>query len=260
MTTIPPPVVEESTASLPPKPPILADIAAVHHVLVSDAGVEDHSALWNPQEHLDRTGRRALWVALLSGSMFFIPVFGVWLRALLALVFLIAAVVNLSATVISIVRDWQLRRVHTLQELSQIAAHEEALILRLLPFPRAALLHVAATARARDARISQRLALLLGPNRAGGMLGALFLTLGILSAGKYLQDAKVTLPFFLVQVTSTMVLGVAATLFLLMIVLLLAGARVSRLSPTADLLERVAALQKHLAEEPGTGTQREGRG
>lgn len=229
----------------------LTNIGLIHQLLIDDAAKGADSAFWNPQARLERIGHYAASVALGSGSLYFIQVLPDWPRVFLALTMLVATVWALSSYAISIHRDWRNRRIDTMQELSGTAQQEGALIRQLLPYSRAALLHVAAGARARDGLIGQRVGLILGANRAGGLLGGLLLTLGIFSAGKYLQDNDATLPVLGITVTTNLIVGVAAILFLLVVVLLIATARVSRLGPTAELLERVAALQRNLADEVG---------
>ena len=105
---------------------------------------------------------------------------------------------------------------------------------------------MAASARAADQRVTSRIAFVLGPNRAGGLLGALFLVFGIFSAGKYLQDNKVQIPWFGVPITVDSILVVGAILLMGSSAILFAGASVIN---TADLLERVAALKKNIEED-----------
>ena len=128
-------------------------------------------------------------------------------------------------------------------------SRERPLVEALLPFSRAALLHVAASARAADGRVWSRISFFLGPNRAGGVMGALFLIFGIFSAGKYLQDQEVVLPLLETGLTADHVLTVGGGLLTLALALLLAGASVGSLNTLAELLERVAALKRNLAED-----------
>ncbi|MHA0048364.1 hypothetical protein [Deinococcus sp. PEB2-67] len=146
-------------------------------------------------------------------------------------------------------QEWTRRDVDTMANLIDAAQREQDLIRQLLPFSRASLLHVAATARAADNRVGIRLNLLLGANRAGGLLGGLLVLLGAFSAGKYLQDMQVTIPGLDLPITAS---GVIITVLLgygLIASLLFAGHSVNALPHYAELLERVAAMKKNLHDD-----------
>lgn len=259
MTSPPQPDLTERTGDAPlvfddadqeiPEQLVLTEIDAIHQRLIEDAKSKAGSAVHWETTRLERMSNIALVVAGGGLGLFMIEALPVGFRAFLAVIVLIAMVVSPSAMAIGVWRDWQNRRVATMQELTAVAYHERQLVHDLLRYSRPALLHVAASARALDQRITQRLAFVLGPNRANGLLGALFLILGIFSAGKYLQESRVAIPILNTAITSSHVLTIAAYLFFFTVMLLFAGARVSGLNPTAELLERVAALKKNLEEE-----------
>lgn len=146
-------------------------------------------------------------------------------------------------------QEWTRRDVDTMANLVDAARREQDLIRQLLPFSRASLLHVAATARAAEQRVGIRLNLLLGANRAGGLLGGLLVLLGAFSAGKYLQDMQVTVPGLGLPITAPGVIVTVLLGYVFVASLLLAGHSVNALPHYADLLERVASLKKNLHDE-----------
>ncbi|GGO37126.1 hypothetical protein [Deinococcus humi] len=186
---------------------------------------------------------------LLMSLAIAVPLLVFWQRLPLTVLIAICFVVLLGSAIVlwRLGREWSTRDVDTVAQLGEAAQRERDLIRKLLPYSRASLLHVAATARAADSRVGTRLTLVVGANRAGGLLGSLLVLVGAFSAGKYLQDMQVTL--FHMPITAS---GVIATVFLgycVVAALLLAGHSVNALPHYADLLERVAALKKNLAED-----------
>lgn len=178
-----------------------------------------------------------------------IPFGSTWVTLALALIALVLISICIWTEGSSIVREWQDRRADTLKQLQLGFSRERPLLEALLPYSRAALLHVAASARAADVRVWSRISFFLGPNRAGGALGALLLIFGIFSAGKYLQDQDVALPLLGTKITVNHILTVGGGLLAGALALLFAGASVHSLNSTADLLERAAALKKNFAED-----------
>lgn len=181
-----------------------------------------------------------------------LPITNVWVALVIAVTALMLVLFSIWLGGQSLLQEWRNRRVETLELLQGVAERERPLILALYAFSRPALLHAAASARAADQRVSSRLAFVLGPNRAGGLLGALFLVFGIFSAGKYLQENKVQIPWFGTPVTADSVLVVGAVLLVLSFAVLFAGASVASVVNVADLLERVAALKKNIDESEKT--------
>lgn len=232
---------------------LLAEIQTLHQVLIQDAQRRQRQ-----RTSITVAERRAFlaWIggAALLGVMK-LPFLSVW--AVLTIGVAALGLVTYSACIgaVTIWTEWRQRRQDTLIHLGQAAALEQDLIRDLLPYSRAALLHVAASARAADGRVGAAVSLYLGANRAGGVLGALFLVFGIFSAGKYLQDNRVALPLLDTQITADHVVMVGALLLLVSLALLLGAASVASLISTADVLERVAALKKNLAEDQKAATE-----
>ena len=159
--------------------PVLLETQAIHQVLHRAAQRRLSQKKGSPWETLLFLLSLIVGVALLL----------FWNRLPLAVLLVICAVVliNTLYTLRSAAQEWTRRDVDTMANLIDAAQREQDLIRQLLPFSRASLLHVAATARAADNRVGIRLNLLLGANRAGGLLGGLLVLLGAFSAGKYLQ-------------------------------------------------------------------------
>jgi hypothetical protein len=147
-------------------------------------------------------------------------------------------------------RNWIRRDVDALQQFQQVAERDRYLIEALWPFSRAALLHVTASARAADQQVSNRVAFVLGQNRAGGLLGLFLVALGGVTAGKYLEEKKVVVPWIELLITPGVVLAIMLFLFALGATVLLAGHSINALPHFAEFLERVASLKKNLAEDP----------
>lgn len=239
-----------------PHATLLQEIDDVHALLLTHARTRQRTSAPTTREQEERIGLLTWWGAVIGLVTLKVLTLNVWLAlaiALLALA-LVGASVYIGAT--SFWREWTRRRVETLESLTVASAGERPLITALLPHSRAALLHVAAAARAADARVGTRLHFLLGPNRAGGVLGALVLVLGIFSAGKYLQDNRVALPLMGTPITADHIVVIGATLLFTTVALLVAGASVASLNTVAELLERVAALKKNMADEPTSGEGR----
>ncbi|MDK2013986.1 MULTISPECIES: hypothetical protein [unclassified Deinococcus] len=217
--------------------PVLLETQAIHHVLHCAAQRRLDQKKGSPWETL------LFLLSLIVGAALLL----FWNRIPLTLLLVICAVILLSAlyTLRIAAQEWTRRDVDTMANLIDAARREQDLIRQLLPFSRASLLHVAATARAADNRVGIRLNLLLGANRAGGLL----VLLGAFSAGKYLQDMQVTIPGLDLPITAS---GVIVTVLLgygLIASLLFAGHSVNALPHYAELLKRVAALKKNLHDD-----------
>ncbi len=169
----------------------------------------------------------------------------------LLMVFVAAASTLVSGVILAVLtsRDWKRRHADTMAQFQRKSHHEEPLIRQLLPYSWAALLYVAASARAADQRVGHRVSLFLGQNRAGGLIGLLFLIFGTFSAAKFFDDHTTVVPGLKVPITPGAVLALAAILLFLAAGILMAGFSVSALGHHAELLERVAALKKNLVEE-----------
>ena len=154
-------------------------------------------------------------------------------------------------------RDWSRRGVKAAVDLGKAAAQERFLIRELLPYSRASLLHAAATARAAENRVAVRLTLFLGANRAGGLVGGLLILLGAFSAGKYLQDQQLIIPLLGLPVTASGIIASVLLGYLFIAALLFVGHSVNALPQYAELLDRVAALKKNLAEDEKDARERE---
>lgn len=234
---------------LEPRRELLDQIDDIHRVLLEDAEQNPETNPRLQDRPLEKVGLLT-WLGAIAGLLLVqVPFWPAWLALIFAVATLLLVAVSLSAGAVSSYQEWKRRRVDTLEKLQAASKHERQLMEQLLPYSRAALLHVAASARAADGRVGSRIAFFLGPNRAGGALGALFLIFGVFSAGKYLQDNAVQLPFLGAQVTVDHVLVAGLGLLGLALALLFAGASVNGLNRTADLLERVASLKKNHAED-----------
>ena len=225
---------------------LLDEIAAVQDVLVREASHQNPSKTAEPGS-TSRTVKFIGGGAILLWVLRLLPIWSLGSTLGLAVVSLLLAAAALVMLLTANFKMWKRRRVDTLQQLQQMTTLERPLVQALLPFSRAALLHVAASARAADQRVGQRIGFFLGPNRAGGLFGGLVLCFGIFSAGKYLQDNQVKVLGF--SVTSREVLWLGGMLLLSILALLLAHTSVSQLNTSAELLERVAALKKNAAED-----------
>lgn len=251
---------ESSPADAPSDPPasvqtLLTEIEALHKLLLKDA--EDGRGE-TAQAQRDPSYSRTVWTWWGTGVCLLllrIPLGSAWVTLALALIALVLISICIWTGGRSIIREWKDRRADTLRQLHVGFSRERPLLEALLPYSRAALLHVAASARAADNRVWSRISFFLGPNRSGGLLGALLLIFGIFSAGKYLQDQGVTLPLLGTKIilgtkiTVDHILMVGGGLWTAALALLFAGASVHSLNSTADLLERAAALKKNLAED-----------
>lgn len=167
----------------------------------------------------------------------------------LVLVLALAVLAGTLYTIINAAREWTRRDVDTMKQLIGAAAAERPLIRSLLPFSRASLLHAAATARAAEHRVGSRLTLFLGANRAGGLMGGLLVLLGALSAGKYLQDMQIIIPWLNTPMTATGVIATVLLAYGVIAALLFAGHSVNALPHYAELLDRVASLKKNLKDD-----------
>ncbi|WP_158679999.1 MULTISPECIES: hypothetical protein [Deinococcus] len=253
-TSIPEPDAYERSPDLPlthldPRRELLDQIDDIHRVLLEDAKQNPGTNPRLQDSPMEKVGLLT-WLGAIAGLLLVqVPFWPAWLALILAVATLLLVAVSLSAGAVSSYREWKRRRVDTLQRFQAASKHERQLVEQLFLYSRAALLHVAASARAADGRVGSRIAFFLGPNRAGGALGALFLIFGVFSAGKYLQDNAVQLPLLGAQVTADHVLVAGLGLLGLALALLFAGASVNSLNRTADLLERVATLKKDHAED-----------
>lgn len=253
------PEVELQSEGLPqiiiesPEERVLQEVADIHGVLLRFVGEseENHTALTD-REKKEQLATR-FWAGGVIGLLLLnLPITNPLVLLTVAMTTLILVLISIGIGGLSLHQEWRDRRVETLQLLQGAAERERQLIQTLCEFSRPALLHAAASARAADQRVTSRLAFILGPNRAGGLLGALFLVFGIFSAGKYLQDNQVEVPWFGTPVTADTIIVVGAFLLLSSFAVLFAGASVASVTTTADLLERVAALKKNIKDEKGT--------
>ncbi|GHF61033.1 hypothetical protein HNQ07_004103 [Deinococcus metalli] len=249
---------DQSTADAPAPPPelsphviLLQEIDDIHAVLLTHAQHTPATTATTSRERAERVSMLT-WIGAVIGLVLLKVIdVNVWVSLTIALLALVLVGISSFIAVTSFWQEWRQRRAETLLSLTAATTRERELVKELLPFSRAALLHVAASARAADIRVGIRLSFFLGSNRAGGVLGALVLVLGIFSAGKYLQDNRVDVPFLDSPITADHVVLIGAGLLLMTLALLVAGASVASLSSVADLLERVAALKKHLEDEEG---------
>ncbi len=220
---------------------VLQEVQCIHQVLQRAAALR-----------LQRNGtpwqKKALF--LIGGLVFFgLLIFWSQLPIELLLVISLAVLGCALVALQNMAEEWTRRDVDTLEQLGGATTREQALIKQLLPYSRASLLYVAASARAAETQVGGRLTVLLGPNRAGGLIGALLVLLGVFSAGKYLQDTQVIVPLINVPVTASGVIAVVLLGYCFVAALLLAGHSVNALSQYAELLDRVADLKKNLAED-----------
>ena len=189
------------------------------------------------------------WSALGGLLVLYLPIRNEsWVIGVSALT-LLSALISAGLGVNEALREWQRRRLETLELLQQAASSQKELAEELLAFSRPALLYAADLARSADQRVNSRIGVFLGPNRAGGVLGALFLVLGIFVAGKYLQENKTSVPLLNTPVTAEHVILFGAFLLFFSLTLLFASASLMSLTSFATLLERIAALKKNLADE-----------
>ncbi|MXV20007.1 hypothetical protein [Deinococcus xianganensis] len=224
--------------------PVLIEAAAIHDLLYQAS-----------QRRLER--RRSNWrdVAAFPGAiLLYAAVLVVWeqLPDVVKTVFAVATAVGVLFMVVQAGREWTRRDVSTMAQLIEAAATERALIQKLLPFSRSSLLHVAATARAAEARVDTRIVLFLGANRAGGLMGGLLVLIGAFSAGKYLQDTQTTVPILNLPITAVGVITTVLLAYGLVATLLFTGHSVNALPHYAELLERVANLKKNLKDDKGS--------
>lgn len=229
--------------------PVLTEVEDIHRVLLHFAR-ESHGQQTEltAREQREQLATRYWWGAVIALAALQLPIPNVWVALVIAVMALMLVLISTWIGGQSLLQEWRNRRIETLELLQGAAERERPLIQALCAFSRPALLHAAASARAADQRVSSRLAFVLGPNRAGGFLGALFLVFGIFSAGKYLQENKVQIPWFGTPITADSVLVAGATLLVVSFAVLLAGASVASVTNVADLLERVAALKKNINE------------
>lgn len=229
---------------------VLQEVADIHGVLLRFA----RESQGNQADLTERERREQLatqyWIGgVISLLLANLPIANPWAPLTIALVALVLTCISLWIGGQSLMQEWRNRRVETLELLQGAADRERSLIQALCVFSRPALLHAAAAARAADQRVTSHIAFVLGPNRAGGLLGALFLVFGIFSAGKYLQDNRVSVPLLGTPITADTVIVVGALLLMGSVSVLMAGASVASVVNVADLLERVAALKKNIDED-----------
>lgn len=233
--------------------PVLLEVEDIHRVLLHFAREsQGKQTELTERERREQLATRYWWGAVIALAVLQLPITNVWVALVIAVTALTLVLVSIWLGGQSLLQEWRNRRVETLELLQGAAERERPLIQALCAFSRPALLHAAASARAADQRVSSRLAFVLGPNRAGGLLGALFLVFGIFSAGKYLQENKVQLPWFGTPITADSILVVGAMLLVFSFAVLFAGASVASVVNVADLLERVAALKKNIDESEKT--------
>ncbi|MBZ9751736.1 hypothetical protein K7W42_12790 [Deinococcus sp. HMF7604] len=260
------PTAEPLAADTPPATPaetaegqVLQEVTNIHALLIPFEGqtLRPRTAP-TPREQQEQLATR-YWCGVVVGlALTQLPIPNPWIPLTFALLALVCVVISAWLGGSSLFREWKHRRLETPQLLNSSAAREAELIRALYAFSRPALLHVAASARAADQRLTSRISVILGPNKAGGVVGALFLMFGIFSAGKYLQDNEVKIPLVGLPITAETLLITVAVLLLGSFGILFASASLASLPDIADLLERVAALKKNLAEE-SRDQMREGR-
>lgn len=234
----------------PPVQQVLQEVTDLHTTLLRFAREsQKHQPVLTEREKREQLAIRCWWGGVIALGVLQLPIPNVWAVLTIGVIALILVLISLWIGGQRLRQEWRNRRVETLELLQGAAERERSLIQALCAFSRPALLHVAASARAADQRVTSRIAFVLGPNRAGGLLGALFLVFGIFSAGKYLQDNKVQIPWFGVPITVDSILVVGAILLVGSFAVLFAGASVASVINTADLLERAAALKKNIEED-----------
>lgn len=230
---------------------VMTEVAEIQKVLTTDLRRPRPVMPKFSTERLDRVSNAAIWISFFSIVSFF-AVVNAWplLAALLALISLGSLFTSSGALGVSVYRTIAHRREETLLEWQREAEHEQELAKNLLKFSRTALLYASASAKAREQTVSGRVNFILGTGSSGGVLGALFVMLGLFSAAKYLQENQVVLPLFGTPITAQGVIGLALVLYFLSVMLMFLRLRVSRLTRISELLERVAQLKKNLNDEP----------
>ncbi|MFD2609161.1 hypothetical protein ACFSR9_06870 [Deinococcus taklimakanensis] len=220
---------------------VLQEAQAIHRVL--------HSAAQRKLALKTGSRRETILFLLAVGISGALLIFWKYLPVELLLVLGAVLLIGNLIALRGMAQEWTRRDVDTMANLFDAARREQDLIRQLLPYSRASLLHVAATARAAENRVGIRLNLLLGANRAGGLLGGLLVLLGALSAGKYLQDMQVTVPGLGIPITAPGVIVTVLLGYCFVASLLFAGHSVNALPHYAEILERVALLKKNLQDE-----------
>ena len=248
----------ESPLSLTPQEiqerQVMTEVAEIQRVLIQDLERPRPTMPRFSTQRLDQIGNAAIWISSFSLVIFFTVVDSRPLLAtLLALVFLGSLVISSCSLGLSVYRTIAHRHEETLLEWQTDAQHEEVLARKLLQFSRAALMYASASAKAREHTVSGRVGFLLGSSSSGGVLGALFVTLGLFSAAKYLQENKVTLPLVNTPITPQGVIGLGLALYFLSVMLMFLRLRVSRLIRVSELLERVAQMKKNVQDENRDG-------